>query len=314
MDMIRKVVALANRAVAIDDQYVYAYNTISVASNLAVSWLADHGEDPSIMAGQSEQASRHALQINKKYTTALWSLGDLYMSLAYYGMLAGIDIESSANSAVAMFQSILSIDHQITSPYSSLASVYYFLSRSTISSQQDPARSIAKGLAAVEQCYRLNRTEPQCQYLEGQLLSVRADWNRQQGQPFLADLEQASRLAKQALVQLPDEQDALLARAELALQFAEAQLERIPRPVVPVQEGLDAVDRALAGAPGLPRALALRGALLMVRGKLERDPDRQQAALAEARTALAAGFAGNPLLKRRYAGSWKEIELRQQER
>lgn len=311
-ETILRAVALASQAVAIDDQYVYAYNTISLASNRAAVWMAEHGEDPASMAGNSERAARSALKINQKYLTAFWSLGDLYMINTFYELLAGTDIDNSSNSALAAYQSLLVADPKMTDPYGYLAVVYYFQSLHKIASGNDPAEPIDKGLAAIAECYRLGSTEPHCQYSEAQLLSARADWNRRQGRPFLADLEQASRLSKLALAQLPDEQDALLARAEIVLQLAEALLEREQRPIGLTQEGLDAIDRALAGAPGLPRALALRGALLLVGGKLDPDRDSQRATLSAARAALVAAFAGNPLLKRRYEGRWKEAERRLQ--
>ena len=305
---ILEAVELANRAVALDDQYIYAYNTISLASNRAAAWMAEHGVDPASMARHSEKAAHQALNLNKKYLTAIWSLGDVNMITSYYGLLAGADIERSSSAALTAYQSLVQADSKAADPYGYLAVVYYFRALHKIAAGNDPAEPIASGLAVVAACYRLGSVEPHCQYGEAQLLSARAEWSRRQGRPFLADLEQARQLSQQAVAQLPDEQDALLARAEIALQLAEALVARDQRPVALVKEGLDAIDRVLAGSPEFPRALALRGALLLVQGKLERDRDPQRAAVVAARAALAAAFVGNPLLKRRYEGVWKEAD------
>jgi hypothetical protein len=67
-----------------------------------------------------------------------------------------------------------------------------------------------------------------------------------------------------------------------------------------VDEGLRAVEKSLALAPGLPRALALQGVLSLRSAELASDLEKKKVMLERAQEALAQGFKGTPLLKRRY--------------
>jgi hypothetical protein len=113
------------------------------------------------------------------------------------------------------------------------------------------------------------------------------------------------------LSKIGDEPDALLSSGEIALQLAFKRLSRLAKVSGRLfTRASDRLTEALVASPGWPRALVVKGALLLERSKLERSLVQKRASLSAARDALAAGITGNPLLKRRYEGMLKEVEQR----
>ena len=125
------------------------------------------------------------------------------------------------------------------------------------------------------------------------------------GPASLKTLEQAQRLASEVIQKLPDRSDLRLVLGQVCLDRADALLlspdAKAAGPVL--DEGLRAVEAALAKAPGSPRALAVEGALLARQGRIETDDARKKAARARAKESLSKAFAQNPLLERRYGAA-----------
>ena len=308
LQAIEKVIETAKKAITADESYIYAYNTITLAAMTISAWQVKHGINPSHYVEIGRNAAQRSIALNNKYTPAIGNLGNLYMILSFYDFISGNKIDEHYELAIKHFRSISDIDKNDLIPYISIPIVRYFEAGAKLDGDGDPAPAIEAGLELAAQGLKLAPDEPYCLEIQSRLHGAKALWLKKQGRPHLAELELASRLSKQALVKIPEEQDALLGGAEIAYQLADAQLGRGKRPATIVQEGLTAVERALASAAGTPRALALRGALLSLRGKLEPNRKQKQATLQAAQTAFAESFGGNPLLRRRYEGIQREVE------
>src|SRR5262249_55029485 len=94
---------------------------------------------------------------------------------------------------------------------------------------------------------------------------------------------------------------------QICLQRAEASTAGPKRGPL-IEEGLHAIEKALEKAPGLPRALAIKGALYVRKAQAAANPLEKKAALETARESLSKAFADNPLLKRGYATVAGEAE------
>ena len=110
---------------------------------------------------------------------------------------------------------------------------------------------------------------------------------------------------------IPDEPDAVLSSAEIALQLVHSHAsQRAKRKPSVLVQALGSVDRALQTAPGWPRALAVKGALLSQKSSTETSAVQANAVDANALEFLHAAVAGNPLLTRKYGKLIEELEQR----
>jgi hypothetical protein len=213
-----------------------------------------------------------------------------------------------AGKSVGQFERMIAINTGIPNVYYSLAAVHVLSASSFVLAHQNPMLAVEEGLAAVEKCYQVQPRFPDCQSTEGQLRAAQAEWLQQQGKPFIPQLRQAQALARQAIVQTPDNEELLLPLAQISLQLATAIWQMGGRPVAEVAEGISAIEHTLKIAVGWPRALAHQGALLLLRAKLSKDAAARKADLRAGEAAFAAAFVGNPLLKRRFGDLASEVE------
>jgi tetratricopeptide (TPR) repeat protein len=310
IDAITRSIQLAEQALAVDPGYIYALNTITAASLRACTWNVEHGVDPEVWVERGKKAAQQALSINKNYSFAHGNLGTIYMNKSLYNLLKESDITISKKTAIDSYQKMA----QITGPTAELSSyistIHHFESQQLLWIGQDPSPSIDAGLAEIASCIASPEPDPYCIDVQARLLSARYAWHNQQRINDIRMIAHAYQLSRQALSKIGDEPDALLSSGEIALQLAQATPPLVKSQRTTLHEGIGSIDRALAASPGWPRALVVKGALLLERSKLERSLLQKRASLSAARDALAAGITGNPLLKRRYEGMLKEVEQR----
>lgn len=310
IDAITRSVQLAEQALAVDPGYIYALNTIALASLRACTWNIEHGVDPEAWVERGRKAAQQALSINKNYSFAYGNLGTIFMNKSLYNLLNGSDIISSKKTAIDSYQKMA----QITGPTAELSSyistIHHFESQQFLRLGQDPSASIDAGLAEIASCIAPPEPDPYCIDIQARLLSAKSAWKTKQRISDFRTIAHAYQLSRQVLSKIGDEPDALLSSGEIALQLVQATQPLGKSQRTTLQEGIASIDKALVASPGWPRALVVKGALLLERSKLERSLVQKRASLSAARDALAAGITGNPLLKRRYEGMLKEVEQR----
>jgi serine/threonine-protein kinase len=306
-----KAIDAQKKATQIDDQYVIAYNNTSLVMNELALWKADHGEDPEKVALESAQAADRALEINRRQPFAHGNAGAAFAIVASYRLDAGQDGREPARRAIDHFKEFLAIDPNHVFPLRELARAHRLLAAHERAQGLDPRPSLDAGLAALGQCYRVAPGDADCKAAEAQIRGEQASFAQQRAEPSLEALEQAQKLAAEAVQKVASRADLWLVLGQVCLQRAEA-LAASPRPPAPpgpvIEEGLRGIERALEKAPGFPRALAVRGALLVRKAANETDPGQKKAALDRARESLSQAFAGNPLLERRYGGAAEEAK------
>ena len=308
VDATTKAVRLAEKAVEIDPEYIHAYGTMAIAHIRAAAWLTENGKDPQSHILDGLAAAKKTISINEKYYLAYGNMASLYVVSCFYAYLSGVPIDVISADALRAWDSMLRLSSGTPDVYSGMAIIHYETARSNILNDINIDNSISAGMETTERCLRAFPQDLYCQEIQSRLLAVDAAWKQKQGKPHAAELAQASRLSKQVLAKLTDDQDALLAGAEISRQVATEALQRGQRPLQEIQYGLGAIKRAAQGTVGLPRAAALAGRLLLLQAKLERTPQTKQATLVAARAALADAFARNPLLKRHDSGAMEEVE------
>ncbi|MCC6556208.1 MAG: protein kinase [Polyangiaceae bacterium] len=306
---LQRAIDTTRKAIEIDDRYLIAYNNTSIWLTELAQWEADHGEDPERALLEAVQMADQVLRINDKHLLAYGNAGLAFARIAAYRLDAGEDGREPARQAIDRFEALLGIDRSLVLAQRELARAYRLLASHERARGLDPRRSLDEGFRALAQCYRVDPGDAECKSVEAELLAEQGEWERQQGQRSSATLEQAQRLSLEVTRRLPDRGDLWLALAQICLQRAEAMLAsgRSPLPAGPVvEEGLRGIEQALKRAPGLPRALAIEGALYLL--EAESDPAQRSAALERARASLSQAFAGNRLLERRYGKAAAEVD------
>jgi serine/threonine-protein kinase len=310
-ELFKKAIETTKKATELDDQYATALNNTSVWLNELADWKANHGEDPEKIVQESVQAADRAIQMNRQQPLPYGNSGMALEIVASYRIDSGEDGREQARLAIDRLKALLAIDPKYVFYQRELGRAELLLARQERALALDPKASLDAGLGAIEQCYRVEPGNADCEIVEAELRAEQAEWARKRNEPFLEILEQAQKLASGAAQKVPDRADLWLSLGQICLQRAEA-LAATERPRTPpgpiVEEGLQAIDHALGRAPGTPKALAVQGALLL--HKAELDPAQQTSVLERARASLSQALAGNPLLKRRYEKAAAEVAQR----
>ena len=313
LDNLTKSIELAKQSNEIDPSYIYALNTISLASQRAINWSINYSGDVQQWAKYGIQAINQALKLNPNYTFAHGNLGTIYLHLALFESLSGSPTNNPSKLAILSYQSMAKVDGSSAELDSYIATAHYYSAIYLANSNQDPSQEISEGLSTLSKCASKETNDPYCADIQARLLSVRSEWARQQAHPYIADLERAYSMSQQALRKIDDEPESLLAFSEIAYQLTHARRQQGKSPVSNIQQGLMAADKALTLMNNWPRALAIKGALLLERSRTEKTKAQKRDSISNAHQALLAAIKNNPLLQRKYGGILEETERLQQE-
>ncbi|MDI1442724.1 serine/threonine-protein kinase [Polyangium sp. 6x1] len=308
-DVLGRAIDMTKKAFELDAQYLIAYNNTSAWLTELAEWQADHGENPEKTLLEAVQMADHVLGVNDKHLLACVNSGMASARIASYRLMTGEDGRGPAEQAIDRFKAALAIDSNFMFAQLESGRAHYLRASHARAQGGDPRPDLDEGLRALGQCHRIDPGNVDCTMVEAQIRAEQAEGPRQQGQPDLAALEQAQRLSHEATQKAPERLDPWLVLGQVCLQRAEALLAG-QRPGAPagavVDEGLRGIEQALKLAPGLPRALAIEGALRLSRAQLE--PSAGKTSLERAKASLSQAFAANPLLRRRYGKAAAEVD------
>ena len=296
---VERAVALASKALVLDPGYVFAHNTLATMYGLMGKWQVEHGQDAESHVEKSLSALNEVIKINEKISAPHQNSLIFWIFGAMGRLNQGNDPKQHIKHALESFSRLIDIDKNTPYAYQGAAYAYYISSQYELENNRDPTRAIDAGLSHIRDCYRIQRDFAECQGTEAQLFSVRAAWQEAQKVPAMKTLEQARRLAQQAIQQASGNEELLLIAAEVDYQLAQALWRQDSAPAAAVQEGLAAVSQALSLSKDWPRALAVQGALLALQAETQGAGVRL-ASSRLAREKLTLAFAGNPLLRRKF--------------
>ncbi|MDC3955333.1 serine/threonine-protein kinase [Polyangium jinanense] len=300
-ELLERAIDTTRKATQLDEGYVIGYNNTAVWLTDLAQWQADHGRDPEKAVQEAVQSAERAIQINQQNPLAYVNAGLATMNLASYRLDAGEDGRELGQKAIDRFKAALAIDPNFVYVQHELGRAYHLLASHERTRGQDPRPSLDAGLGTLTPCYRIEPENPDCKAVEALLRAAQGAWAPQEDAFSLSAFEQAQRLAREATQEVPERSELWLLLGQICLDWAEALLTS-ERPKVPpgpvVDEGLRGIEQALKLAPGLPRALAIEGALGLAKARVA--PAQAKTSLERAKASLARAFAGNPLLEGRY--------------
>lgn len=300
------------QAAALDPDYVYAYNTLMIGILYRVKWLTDHGLSPFLAIQELANINAQISRTNSNFVQALGNSGAIFYYVSIYQADRMGDSVSPGLKSIEYFEKMLRLNPGIPGAYAGVALAY-----SVLAAQPDltvpPAASaqlsaVQQGLSTVEKCYKIAAGFPDCQAAEALLRAAQAEELRRLGRPHVPKLEQAYALARKAAAQNPDSEELQLSLAQVAHALALARAARGGDARAAAAEGTAAAEHALRISTGWPRALAQKGALLLLHGKVENNRGLRLQLLRAAQESFAQSFAGNPLLKQRFGALAEEAQ------
>ncbi|MDI3281955.1 serine/threonine-protein kinase [Polyangium sp. 15x6] len=313
--LLERAIDMTRKATELDERYVIGHNNTAVWLTELSQWQSDHGQNPESSVEAAVQAAERAIQINQQNPLAHVNAGLATMNLASYRLDAGKDGRKLGQEAIDRFKAALAIDPNFVYVQHELARAHHLLASHQRAQGEDPRPSLDAGLRTLEPCYRIEPENPDCKAVEALLRTAQGGWASKEDASSLASFEQAELRAREATQKVPERGELWLLLGEVCLDRAEALLAS-ERPKVPpgpvVDEGLRSIEQALKLAPGMPRALAIEGALSLAKARI--DPAQEKASLERAKASLARAFAGNPLLEGRYGKAAAEVNRRVQGR
>jgi predicted Ser/Thr protein kinase len=307
--LFERAIATTKKAFEIDEGYLIAYNNTALWLTELAEWKLNHGENPEETLREAVRMTERVLQMNDKHPPAYGNAGLAFDMISAYRMDTGEDGTEAAREAVNRFKALLEIDSTDVRAHRELARAYQLLASHERVRGVDPQPSVDEGLRSISTCMRVEPGNADCKSVEAELLVEQAQWAKHLGELYLPQLERARRLAFEAMQKFPNRVDICLTAAQVCLRHMEAlRTGANPKgsPNAVVDDGIRAIERSLELAPGLPRALAIEGALHFHKARLDAKEARSE--LGRAKQSLSRAFAGNSKLKRRFGDVAAEVD------
>lgn len=307
-ELFQLAISSTRKAFALDDRYLIAYNNLSLWLTELAEWKLNHGENPEADLHEAIRMTDHVLKMNPRYAPAYGNAGLALNLIASYRMDVGEDGRESAKQALDRFQHLLEIDSNSSRAYLELGRSYRWLASHQRIQGEDPQASLRDGAQALAHCLRIDPENAECKSVNADLRLEQAEWSLQNHEPATGTVEDALQWAQEAMLAYPNRVDFCFNTALISLRMVrilDGKDKRHERQASLVIEALETVDRSLDMAPGLPRALAIQGALYF--RKYQLDPLHQESYLRRAKDSLSRALEANSNLTHEYGALLKEV-------
>jgi serine/threonine-protein kinase len=262
------------------------------AHYLVATVLVDRGRDPSEHVQAALQACDEALELDAERGFP-WIIRALaFYPAARFDRLNGRDPRDTVAEAVEAMERGLELDPTNAEGFAERALLLAERARWEVDEGGSPLVTVAGAESSVQRAIKLNPAQVLSYRARGDLALLEARWRLAAGQDARSALERAEVAAERMLEVRPGDAEGYRLRAEAALVKA-SQADETARPRA-IEQGLEAVTRALEVNPRLAPAELIRAELLELRARLVGSEDDRRAA----RAARARAAELNPLLVR----------------
>lgn len=295
---LERAIELYKRAIEVNPSYLAPYSNMGFAYATLALRDAERGKDSRALAALGIESCRKAFERNRSFAAALVNMGNAQLAVAAYELAAGLDPRPALEQALESNRRAIEINPAEIEAHQNITEAHRMAVLHALAQGADAEVALSAARAASAKMLGLDANAPRSQLLAGQveLLAARVAMAKRQ------DPGDSFRLAETALRRAaelnPLSPEAHEAAAELHRFSAEHRQKSKAKTEESVSPGLANADKALAINPRRPRALALRGALLLVRARSRTD--RKDAA-EDARLAAAAfdeALQWNPALEK----------------
>ncbi len=287
-----------------DPSYLLAYENLGDLYDERASYALERGRDPEADVVKALEAGARALALDGGHYLALNQQARAELTRAQHQLARGADPAPALARALEALGRSRDVNPAFARTWFHHAEAQHLLAQNALRAGADPGGAIEAGRRALAEALRRDPGCVDCRILGARLRLAEASRAQARGQSPLAALERA-RTEARAAVAAHAYGDSHLELARACLRLALAAPAASNRDAI--DEGLAQADRALALAPDLARARALRGALLLARARRAAEAARLADAGA-ARAELARAFELNPLLRDEYEPAAAEAE------
>jgi serine/threonine-protein kinase len=283
----RQAIAAYERALALWEGAATAHANLGAAWTNTATAEAAAGRDPRPALQRSLAAFRRGVALNASNPGYLNNFGNVYLTLGEYQLARGEDPNAALREAIARYEDALRLRAEYSLPQLNIAYAHRLEALARVRHGEDPGEALALAARAIDEARRVAPTDADNDVEAAREALLLARWEARNGRSPAAALARAADAVATGLAHNSESADVHLARAERARRAAawQARQSGAAAPAATINEGLAALDRALALHPRWAEALVERAALLRLRG-----------AEAEAKTALQAARALNPLV------------------
>lgn len=283
------------QAATLDPGYFFPHTNNALLTQAGDAYELTFGRDPAGYAEQGIDSSNHAIQMQPKsgkgYARRAWALRDL----AHYEFLSGRDPTNTLIRAEDDIRISLADLSGLAWVHQTHGGIHHLRALYQIRSGTDASLALEHGRASLRHAVEIDpaTSDFRADLARLEITAARyAATKRQDPAPSLASARAALEPTLQAKVRGAD---ALAAMAEIhALRAPHARLLRVNLNDE-IRDGLLAADNALQTFPDMPRALAAKGTLELLRARSESGSARKLTARIALST-LERALAKNPLL------------------
>ncbi|MCU0684391.1 MAG: protein kinase [Polyangiaceae bacterium] len=289
-------------AIESDPAYMRAYANLSDVATSQASYEVTRGQDPELAVERALAVAERAFALDPRYFATLNQAALAELERAAYLDRVERDARPAVERSFTFIERSLRVNDGSDLAWFYRARGHYLLARQAQREGGEPRASLVAAERALDEAYRRDSTCPDCRVLGSQLNQLEATLAGHATAGAVSLFRRALAETKKAFERYPAYAEAYQEAARVSLRLAEASPGDAP---AAIDEGLSHADRALALAPGVAEARAIRGALLLARARALRDAARLEAARL-AVVELEHAFALNPLLAHDYGAHLRD--------
>jgi serine/threonine-protein kinase len=292
--LIRRAIELFRHALELEE-YTGTHFNIAASLVLVAQEERDQGRDPGPSIAEARRELDVAMAKTPNYPRALIMRATGERIVAEHEWLSGGDGHAGMARALADDDRALTMPQTDSMGYYDRGATLFSEAEMLVAEGRDAKARIAEAREAMNKAIQVDATDYEKfqQLAEIELLEARTSPSAQAFAAAERALAEARRLNAT--------QPGLRYTAAEIARWKAAWLAGAGRDSSAVlDEGMRAIDEAVAGRPGYARFEALRGALLWARARAAKSEPRKSEARAAARAAFDAALQHNPLVARRY--------------
>lgn len=271
----------------------------------ALRWYGEHlanqGADPRPFLDRAIAAQRTASSLGSAVAPLQNNFGAALRQRAITEAQRGGDPQPFYTEARAVLNKALELNPSYALAYSNLVGVYVEEADHLESRGRDGGALLALGEEALAMGLKLSPDAADLHSIRGELHRVRARRLLRLGQDPEAAFTAAQAAMDQAIRLNPKDPVQRIMRARIELFFADFATKSRPARALPLIESSNKLaEQALEQLPGQPDALAITGALRVLRGRVTTGAPERATLLLQAREQLAAALKKDPTLAAEY--------------